>query len=113
MCPRDSPKRSLNTVQATLPDLKVGKGDLPPLPHPRDPSIVCKHPPRSQGWEGWLAPAALPKRALNTLQAPPRSQGQEGGPAPPFLSINTTKYSAISSPISKLGRPACPRFLTQ
>jgi hypothetical protein len=37
--------------------------------HPSETPTVCKYLPRSQGWEGWLAPAASPKSSLNTLKA--------------------------------------------
>jgi hypothetical protein len=90
-CPRSSPKRSLNTLQAPLPisrsgrvacprcltqsslkysastspHLKVRKVGLPPLPRPKDPSILCKHHHQSQGQEGWACPRSSPKQVTS------------------------------------------------
>src|SRR5258705_2350493 len=69
-CPRCLTQEVTQHTASTNPNLKVRKGGLPPLPHPRSHSTHGKHQSQSHGQEGWLAPAASPKKSLNTQQAP-------------------------------------------
>ena len=69
-CPRKLAQHRTRYSASTIPDLKVRKGGLPPQPCPKDYLNTLQAPPRSQGWEGWLAPAASPNIAFNTLQGP-------------------------------------------
>src|SRR5258705_1708202 len=53
-CPRCLAQEITQYSGSASPDLKVGKGGLPPLSRPRDHSILWKRPSRSQRWEGCL-----------------------------------------------------------
>src|SRR5258705_6841657 len=59
--PSDQGERSGFVVRTTLPISRLGRVACPRCVAQKDHLILSQHHYRSQGWEGWLAPAVLPK----------------------------------------------------